>query len=333
MSHTYISLFFILPVFKPFSSDILRELATFGESPVRSLQSPPASHKRDREDALVSLPTPPLSDGRTTDDDSTRPRKPIPRGKQPSQPQPSDNMSSSPASSPVRSHQTPPSTGANLLTGRGPQWLGPTGGVTISPNQPMQPYPVDLSPDGNMQTGINGDNMIPSFFDAALFGPALSGNTNRAAGPASMPAAPSSSTSSLGSLQGAASLPWEGILSQQQNPYGGAFGAPGIDFFNPYVGYQGPGGPLGFAAEAQAFLGDEDTVNWQDALNMGCVTFWPVRCLFALVADLFPAASLEIIRVGLKNNRFQPLLKQHSNTLRPMEGCTGPGIYRTCSFS
>lgn len=261
---------------KSFPSDILRELATFGESPVRNPQTPIQSHKRDREEIQDSLPTPPMSEGRSPEEDNARPRKPIPRGKQATQSQNGNgqtpDLTSPSTTSPIRNYPRPPTIPSNLMA-RGPQWIGPTGGVTISPTQSVQPYPNDLSPDGHTPSGSSGDNMIPNFFDAALFGAALGGNTNGVMGPPAAALTTSSSTSSLGSLAGNAPVPnWEGILSQQQNPYGSGFGAPGIDFFNPYVGYQGPGGPLGFAAEAQAFLGNEDGVNWPDALNFGCAT-------------------------------------------------------------
>lgn len=207
------------------------------------------------------MPTPPSSEGRITEDEATRPRKPIPRAKQPSQTQSAagggPDVSSSTNTSPTRTYPTPPGTTANPLS-RGPQWIGPTGGVSLSPSQSLQQYP------NTSAIGSNSDNLIANFFDAALYGVGLAEPSTGLQG-----SVPSSSASTV-------PLPnWEGILSQQQNPYGsGGFGAAGIiapDMFNPYVGYQGPGGPLGFAAEAHAFLGNEDDVNWQDALNIGYV--------------------------------------------------------------
>lgn len=169
------------------------------------------------------------------------------------------------------------------LSGTGvPHYIGPTGGVSLSPTQPL-PHPADLAPDGAVGTGVSAsnipDDMVPNFFDAALYGGMVANSGGLSGfGPASASTSAATSSATLGSQSAVNQLPlhnWEGILSQQQNPYGGGVAAPGIiasDYFNPYIGFHGATGPFAFAAEATAFLGNEGT-NWQDSLNVGYVRY------------------------------------------------------------
>ncbi|KAF8322612.1 hypothetical protein DL93DRAFT_2050436 [Clavulina sp. PMI_390] len=248
--------------------DILRELASFGE--LGSEQNPP-THKRDRSEVYDGIPTPPSSEGRATEDESTRSYRPMPRSRQVTQPQPSTSAaaSSTPSSTMTTppQHPTPPSGNPLPRT----QWAGPTGGLAMSPTtQFLQTFGRGM-PDAPVPPTLNGVNP-PQFFDAAMYAAALGGDLS---GIAPLPTSSSDAlpaAASTSSMSAAAS--WDGILSQQpSNPYANGLGNAAMtmspDFFNPYLGYQGPGGPMGFAAEAQAFLGNVEGLDWASAFNFG----------------------------------------------------------------
>lgn len=133
------------------------------------------------------------------------------------------------------------------------QWF-PTAGVSASPISPIgHPYPSDPS----NSNGALPDPMLSTYFQPAPFGvPPL--------GP--MHGASVSGTSTP--LEAPPSQGWDGIFSQQ--PYNTtAAGAPATSFFTPFLGYQGAGGPMAFAAEAQAFLENDDpNTNWPNPLNV-----------------------------------------------------------------
>lgn len=136
------------------------------------------------------------------------------------------------------------------------QWFPTAGGVSGSPISPMgqQQYPGDPS---NNNGGNLPDPMLSTYFQPAPFGvPPL--------GP--MHGASVSGTSTP--LEAPNSQGWDGIFSQQ--PYNTtAAGAPATSFFTPFLGYQGAGGPMAFAAEAQAFLENDDpNSNWPNPLNV-----------------------------------------------------------------
>ena len=246
----------------PRSSDILRELASFGEMPVRNIRAAPASHKRDRDETQEYIPSSASPERRPPEDNVSRLFKPIPRVRQPSPPKVGGVPNAPVTSVPLlpQNHPMPPIV-VSTNSARGPRashFLGPTGGVAIPPSTDAVEYPSAQ------------DNAVPSmasisgYFDAAfLRSLPLSNNAG----------VPFTSTQPP-DAQMPSQHPWEGILSQQQqNPYGTNVATPGIlvpDYFNPYIGYQGAGGPLGFAVEAQAFMDSEDTANLQDPLGVGC---------------------------------------------------------------
>jgi hypothetical protein len=165
---------------------------------------------------------------------------------------------------PSQDYPVPPSMGtsSSVRGSREPQFVVPTGGVSIPPSGDTVEYPPPSAQDLAAPSMASFSN----YFDPAFLRNLPSGNNGGAP--------PATSTQPLGP-QAPQQLPWEGILSQQQqNPYGTNVATPGVlapDFFNPYMGYQGAGGPLGFAVEAQAFLGNDHSTNWQDPLNVGYV--------------------------------------------------------------
>lgn len=171
---------------------------------------------------------------------------------------------------------------------QGSQFFGSTGGVVIPP-----PTGTVKHPSGT-QDNTNPSAAIADYFDTTFLRNLPLGSNVGAPSTSTQPPDP----------QVPQQHPWEGILSQQQqNPYGTNVAAPGVltpDYFNPYLGYQGAGGPLGFAVEAQAFLGSDDPTNWQDPLNVGYVAHWVMvlgasyteRLLSSAWADWNPGASI-----------------------------------------
>lgn len=239
--------------------DILRELATFGDVP--EIESPStSSHKRDRDDGTNSIPTPPSSDGRTTEDESSRPRKPMPRPR-------TSNPSATQLPSPPNPSYIPMS---GSTPPRGAPMVGPTGGV-LSPQ---------TSQSSHLQKGFTASDFsnpaIASSLGASFFDPATFASTSSGAGSSNQASMMNGANGGTGGFASGGLPLWDGILaSSQQNPFGAGVGSSGMmssDPFNPLFGYQGPGGPLGFAAEAQAFLGTD--LDWPDGLGLGNFPDW-----------------------------------------------------------
>jgi len=227
------------------------------------------SNKRDRDETQDPTPSPACPEARYQEDDVSRLFKPIPRARQNSPPR-AGSSSNAPVSSvplPPQNYPIPPGTvpTTGLPGSRGSQFFGSTGGVVIPPPPPSGTVKHHPS---NPQDNTNPSAAIADYFDTTFLRNLPLGNNV---------GAPSTSTQPP-DQQVPQQHPWEGILSQQQqNPYGTNVAAPGVlapDFFNPYMGYQGAGGPLGFAVEAQAFLGSDDATNWQDPLNVGAWADW-----------------------------------------------------------
>lgn len=205
-------------------------------------------------------------EGRSPEDDASRLFRPIPRARQRSPTQTGDvsNVPVSSAPPPSQDYPVPPGmdTSSSTRGPQGPQFVVPAGSVPIPPPTDT----VEYRPSSVQDNATPSLSSFSSYFDPAfLRNLPLGGNAGAPPAASAQPVGP----------QAPQQLHWDGILSQQQqNPYGTNVATPGIlvpDFFNPYMGYQGAGGPLGFAVEAQAFLGNEGSTNWQDPLNVGYV--------------------------------------------------------------
>lgn len=283
-----------------FPSDILRELASFGDLPIRSVQEVPApSNKRDRQQTHDQVVNGNVSNNdllSPTEDDSSRPRRPMPRVK--ANVRAGTGGSTSPTTAKSLASKSP--TGRHPMSTQGSlasltaipgampggppgQWFpaNSNGGMSLPQQSPQQhqTYPIDTSPGGTM---TDGSGMMGSFFApgypslplSSMSTPSSSSNSmHQGHSPPTPLDAPSFSQSSSQSHTQSGQV-WDGIFTQQ--PFNNAApGIPSSSFFTPFLGYQGGGGSMGFAAEAQALLENEDvSAAWGAGLNVEYVHYY-----------------------------------------------------------
>lgn len=218
------------------------------------------------------------------EDDPNRPRRPIPRVKpnQRNGPAGSTSPTNTRSTSLKDSTRTHPVNTQGSLAGLttmpgatpgGPpgQWFpaNSNGGMSAYQQTQRGGYPVNPSDVGAM---TDGSGMMGNFFAQGY--PSLSLSPNSASTSSLHHQGSSQSQSPPTPLDGPhqphsqSTQVWDGIFAQQ--PFNNAApGIPSTSFFTPFLGYQGGGGSMGFAAEAQAFLeNDEVSAAWGAGLNV-----------------------------------------------------------------